>query len=132
MNGDDEQAKLFDLPYDTEEERTTVERFIAFHKENPWVYKKLTDLAREMRASGHQRIGMKMLFEVVRWTSAVRSGPKSGWKLNNNFTQLYSRLIMAQEGDLRGAFETRKVLNKGAVLGNQSLPDEEHLERDDR
>lgn len=127
-----EQAVLYGLPYDTPEERTTAERFLEFHADNPWVYDKLVALGREMLSSGHKRIGMKMLFEVVRWTSAVRSGPKSGWKLNNNFTQLYSRLIMSQEPDLGGAFEIRKVLNRGAILGNSVFTDKKNVAGNDR
>ena len=51
---------------------------------------------------------MKMLFEVVRWNRLLRTGDR-GFKLNNNFTAYYARLLMEREPELRGMFETRKL-----------------------
>ena len=85
--------------------------FEAFHDANPWVYRELCALARDLVARGHHRVGMKMLFEVLRWSYAMSTDdPSSDFKLNNNYTSRYARLIMDLEVDLDGVFETRRLI----------------------
>lgn len=83
------------------------ENFWAFHRANPRVYGALVRLAREARSSGAGKLGMKSLFEVLRWERGVSTRDWSGFKLNNNYTSYYARLIMHNEPDLRGVFEIR-------------------------
>lgn len=86
------------------------ERFEAFHVANPWVYDALVTLAREMVARGRNRVGVKMLFEVLRWEwYRATADPSSEFKLNNNYTSRYARLIAECEPDLVGVFETREL-----------------------
>jgi len=82
-------------------------QFEEFHKNNPDVYRELVRLARMMKARGHKRIGIKMLWEVLRWERAMKTTDQTEWKLNNNYTSRYARLIMENEPDLKGFFVTR-------------------------
>jgi hypothetical protein len=88
-----------------EPELTIDERFTAFHAANPHVYRNLVALARDLHRPG-RRIGMKMLFEVLRWQHLRTTGDQ-GFALNNDLTSRYARLIAAREADLADAFETR-------------------------
>ena len=83
-------------------------RFLTFHEANPHVYRELVAMARELRAAGHRHYSIKGLYEALRhkWSLRTRGEPV---KLNNNYTAHYSRLIMAQERDLRGFFSTREM-----------------------
>jgi hypothetical protein len=84
-------------------------RFAAFHAENPQVYSELLRLAREARALGAQRIGIKMLWEVMRWNLTVRIQRADGeFKLNNNYHSRYARMLQ-REPDLAGCFELREL-----------------------
>lgn len=84
------------------------ERFITFHAESPEVYSTLVTLARQwVRATGRRRLGVKALFERARWEIAIATSDPD-FKLNNNYTAFYARLIMAQELDLADLFETRR------------------------
>jgi hypothetical protein len=83
-------------------------RFNRFHKNNPDVYNKLLELSLELRAVGHRRIGIKMLFEQLRWLHALRTTDMSGFKLNNNYAPFYARLLM-ERPELKNFFETRAV-----------------------
>lgn len=84
--------------------------FAQFHRDNPLVYDALVRLARQAKARGHERIGIKMLFEVVRWEMFLKtSDAASDFKLNNNYTSRYARLIMASEPDLAGIFFVRDL-----------------------
>ena len=84
------------------------EAFERFHRLNPRVYELLVDLARQAKTRGLERVGMKMLFEVVRWEFTLTTTDPD-WKLNNNYTSRYARLIMANEPDLAGMFATRDL-----------------------
>jgi hypothetical protein len=84
--------------------------FDAFHTANPWVYKALVSLALDMHVRGRQRVGIGMLFEVLRWQHALATvDDASEFKLNNNYRSRYARLIMATVPALDGIFETRKL-----------------------
>lgn len=85
--------------------------FVDYHTANPDVYWTLVRLAREWKVAGHSKIGMKMLFEVTRWTFGLQPNkdPNEEFVLNNNYTAYYARLIMKHEKDLDGLFEIREL-----------------------
>ena len=86
-----------------------VGEFWAFHRVNPLVYDILVTKARQASKKGFERIGIKMLWEVMRWEIKMRTVDPSQdeFKLNNNYHSYYARLIMFQEPDLKGIFELR-------------------------
>lgn len=89
---------------------TIQESFLAFHEANPWVYRELVRMAREAVAAGRQRVGIKMLVEVLRWRAEMGTvDPSSSYKINNNLSSRFARLIMQQEPDLAEAFSTREL-----------------------
>jgi hypothetical protein len=81
--------------------------FERFHFDNPHVYTALVAFAREAKAAGFGRYGMKSLFERLRWHYEIELRSTDLYKLNNNYTSRYARLIMATESDLKHFFETR-------------------------
>ncbi len=97
-------ALTFDYPADPIQER-----FELFHRRHPEVYEQLVTLARRAVQSGRERVGIGMLFEVLRWERLIAGLPdgREPFKLNNNFRSRYSRLIMQCNIDLADIFETR-------------------------
>jgi hypothetical protein len=90
-------------------EATIREAFLRFHKENPHVYRELVSRARRVRERGYRgKIGIGMLFEVLRWRHLLQT-VGDDFKLNNNYRSYYARLIMRNEPDLVGIFELRKL-----------------------
>lgn len=85
------------------------ERFDEFHTNNPEVYVELVTLARELVERGHRKLGIGMLWEVIRWQRFLGDVGDDHYKLNNVYRSRYSRLIMAQELDLAGVFDTREL-----------------------
>jgi hypothetical protein len=85
------------------------QRFERFHADNPWVYERLRALALDMVRKGHKRVGIGMLFEVLRWQYARVTVSDDGLKLNNNLRSRYARLLMEREPELADAFETRTL-----------------------
>lgn len=94
---------------------TLQERFLEFHKKNPHVYRTIVKMARQAKQRGYQKIGMQMILEVMRWNRMMRTNTTAqdgDFKLNNNYGARYARLVMEQEHDLKGIFETRLLKAK--------------------
>ncbi len=85
------------------------EKFWEFHTAHPEVYRRLRELALQMRRRGVQQYGIGGLFEVLRWKEALRTHDPDGYKLNNNYRSFYARLLMEREPELRGFFELRTL-----------------------
>lgn len=86
------------------------ESFVEFHKANPAVYFALQKLAAQMWERGRRRISIKMLFEVLRWDYYLSTNdPNSDFKLNNNYTAYYARMLMLNHPEWDGLFQIKKV-----------------------
>lgn len=83
-------------------------RFRRFHEANPEVYSELVRLARRVKGSGHPSYSVSGLYEVIRFDRFLRTDGKP-FKLSNDFRSRYARLIMEQEADLAGFFQTREL-----------------------
>lgn len=90
-------------------QRRIDDRFNEFHDRNPHVYEELVRLARRARDRGHRRIGIELLFAVIRWERMMHTTDPTGFKLNDHYTSRYARLIMEREPDLDGMFRLRKL-----------------------
>lgn len=98
---------LFDPPA-VPLEPTAEERFALFHKANPAVYEELVRRTRALADRGFRRLGIRMIWESMRFDAMVKTERAAGeFKLNDHMSAAYSRLIMKQESGLAGIFETR-------------------------
>ena len=88
--------------------RSLEERFLAFHEHNPRVFIELEKLALEAKRRGRKRIGIKMLWEVMRWNLTVATNDSS-FKLNNNYPSRYARLLVQKHPDLGGMIQMREL-----------------------
>jgi hypothetical protein len=88
---------------------TLKERFQRYHAENPHIYEALRRFAFEARHAGRTRIGLKLLYNRVRWDTTVAAKDGTGFKLDDRYVGYYSRLLMAQEPELRGMFKLRRL-----------------------
>jgi hypothetical protein len=82
--------------------------FAAFHAKNPQVYNRLVALAKVAKRNGRTQLGIKMLYEVLRWEIFITT-TGDDYRLNNNWPSRYARLIMEQEPGLAGIFELREL-----------------------
>ncbi|MEU9402786.1 hypothetical protein [Streptomyces sp. NPDC048242] len=83
--------------------RTITERFHAFHAQNPHVYRELERMATRRLATGATRVSLKGLFEDLR-----HQLPYGVVGLNNNFSALYARRLIAAHPHWASAFELRR------------------------
>lgn len=92
---------------DYEPEATLAERFQTFHESNPHVADALEALAAQWLAR-HERVGMKALWERLRWESGIRTDGKP-YALNNNWPSFYARLLIARRPEWVDRIQTRKA-----------------------
>ena len=83
--------------------------FEKFHNDNPHVLGKLEELTTEWFASGHRKVGMKMLWEMLRWFYGTRVVESKDFRLNNNFTSRYARLLIERNAEWEGRIEVRAL-----------------------
>lgn len=76
-------------------------RFLRFHRDHPEVYRKFRGFAIELRSAGFERGSAKMIWERLRWETAVARGGKV---LNNDFTACYARMLAEDEPRMFGSF----------------------------
>jgi hypothetical protein len=104
------QISLLDDPIEAQ--------FIAFHHANPEVYDTLLVLAERWQRAGHLKVGIGMLFEIVRWERGLHLDEYDGeqFRLNNNYRSRYARLLMANNPHLAGFFETRALAGEASWM----------------
>jgi len=89
-------------------EKASLAGFEAYHAENPQVYAALRRFAFEAKRAGRPRISINLLHERLRWYTTIEAQGDE-FKVNNNWRPFYARLLMQQEPELDGFFETRKA-----------------------
>jgi len=84
-------------------------KFERFHLQHPEVYEVLARTARGGKRLGLSEWGIGAVYEVARWQHAVNTKGAEHLKISNDFRSRYARLLMEQEGDLKGFFRTREL-----------------------
>ncbi len=92
--------------------------FEKFHAENPRVYQLFCRFTQQMRDSGCEHGGAKMIAERIRWETGVVTTSNPPVKLNNNYTSRYARMWM-RDYRVPDFFRTRELAasNADSVLG---------------
>lgn len=83
-------------------------KFWEFHEQNPQVFKKLEELALQAYTRGRKKIGIAMIFEVLRWNSNLET-TGDNYKLNNNYKSRYVRILMEKHPEYKDLFEIRRL-----------------------
>lgn len=83
-------------------------KFWKYHEENPEIFERLVEMTKAAKARGRKHVGMKMMFEVIRWEQSL-TAKSDIFKINNNYTSRYARLITDTYPELYGMFETRRI-----------------------
>ena len=96
-----DQPTLFDRPpacplVTPDRERSIEDRFWDFHEANPDVWAHLCRFAQGVVEAGLPRYSIKALVERVRYHVEVEVQTTDGFKINNNYTAYYARLLMEQ------------------------------------
>lgn len=83
--------------------------FSEYHERNPHVYELFKRFAMQARNAGRRRFGAKAIMERVRWYAEIETHGGDGFKVNNNFTSRYARMLIDEYPEFKGFFETRRL-----------------------
>jgi len=83
-------------------------KFWDFHDKNPQVFAKLEELALQAYTRGRKKIGIGMIFEVLRWNSNMQTTGDT-YKLNNSYRSRYVRILIQSHPEYHDLFETRRI-----------------------
>lgn len=98
-----------DFDFFADRDKTIEERFLEFDAKNPVVYQHLVRLAYEGVNAGMPRLGIRQLWEVMRWHIWFETKDPSGLRLNDHYHSRYIRKLIAEHPDLGPYFELRKL-----------------------
>lgn len=117
---DYEEATIEDSPQITDEDLgglDPIERaFWEFHRDNPNVYIELRGMALGLHGRGYDHYGIKALCEVLRFNRVMETDiADDTFKINNNYSALYARLLMRHEPRLSEFFETRERISRRSL-----------------
>jgi hypothetical protein len=89
------------------QEQTIQDKFEIYHQDNPHVYELFKKYARMARDRGFNKFSAKAIFERLRWHYMIETSGDV-FKLNNNYTAHYARMLMDDDEAFDGFFETRE------------------------
>ena len=94
---------------DYEPDLTIQQRFDAWVDANPWVVTAMETLVADWLTT-HSRVGIKQMFEVLRWEYGRRfAHDDQGFRVNNDFTSRMARLLLDRHPEWAAAIETRAL-----------------------
>lgn len=82
--------------------------FLIWHRKHPHVWKEVERRFIEKAKNGQMRIGIKEIFEELRQAIASEKR-EDDFKLNNNWTSVYARLLAYKYPELSKRLELRTV-----------------------
>lgn len=82
-------------------------QFLIWHRKHPDIWKLVEKAFINKARQGQQRIGVKEIFEQLRQEYVEQTNKTDGWKLNNNWTSVYARLLAYKYPELASRIELR-------------------------
>lgn len=101
-NSDDQRKELYFSHYSKE----TLDQFKKFHNNNPQIYEEFKKLAYKMKSTGRRKYSSKMIINVLRWETDLRSDGDE-FKINDRFQSIYGRLLAYHDPSFEEFFEFR-------------------------
>ena len=84
-------------------------KFWTYHKANPQVFNLFKHFANEARSKGYAQYSAKAIFERVRWEVSVNTNDPEKFKMNNNYTSRYARLLITSDPSFADFFRNREM-----------------------
>lgn len=94
------------------------ERFEQFHAANPQVFVHFKRFAWDVKRMGRTRWSADAIIQRIRWFLCVETAGDN-FKVNDNFSAYYARLLIAEEPEFDGFFELRKTRQERLLAAAQ-------------
>jgi hypothetical protein len=86
-------------------------QYLEHRRAHPQVFDELVAAAREARARGWKKLGIRAIWERMRWRRGPKPLDSAGFHMNDHLTAYYAREIVASCPDLVEMFELRTRTN---------------------
>ena len=84
-----------------------VRGFREFHFRNPHIFSEFAERAFQIRTTRRAKYSVRTIFEVMRWDHDIRTTGDDEFKVNNNFTSCYARVLLHFYPEFTGFFDLR-------------------------
>jgi len=101
------QEDLFHNPFKGID-KDTIQAFKTYHEAHPKLYELFKKYAYQMKNSGRKYYGAQSIVERIRWDMNINHNSDE-FKINNNFSSMYSRLLISDYPEFKDFFRTRKT-----------------------
>jgi hypothetical protein len=91
------------------EERSLVDRFLEFDRDNPSIWKAFKKLAIDLLQRGFQRYSADAIFHAMRYSYDLEHGPGGQLRVNDHYVRLYSEKLAEIDPRFRTFF---RFMNK--------------------
>jgi hypothetical protein len=82
-------------------------KFERYHAENPEVWQQFKDATFALIRVGRNHFSADAILHSIRFNTVIRGG--KDFKLNNNYSSMYSRMFTSNYPEHRDFFEQRKL-----------------------
>lgn len=84
-----------------------LEAFWGFHTENPIVFDLFRAFSEDLLRAGRAQYGSKAIMERIRWHITVEVKGGDEFKINNNYSSCYARLLALVDPRFQTFFQMR-------------------------
>ena len=82
-------------------------KFERYHKENPEIWEEFKEATFALIKVGRKHFSADAILHSIRFNTVLRGG--TDFKINNNYSSMYSRLFTANFPEHKDFFEQRKL-----------------------
>jgi len=82
--------------------------FAQYHAHNPQIYQLFKQFAFKVKNAGFKKYSARTIFHRIRWHIEVDT-KGDPFKINNNFSSRYARMLIDEFPEFEGFFELRRL-----------------------
>ena len=103
--------------------------FWEYHEDNPEIFELFKQYAHAARDAGMSRYSARAIFHRIRWHIDIETHSNDGFKLSNNHTPRYARMLMATDAAFLHFFVLRRLTTYSSLSFIDDLLDHEEAKR---
>ena len=84
-------------------------KFFKYHKESPHIFNLFVAFSKEIKAKGYKTYSMRTIMHRIRWHVDITTNDPDGFKMNNNYSSRYARMLANEYPDFKDFFKNRRM-----------------------
>jgi hypothetical protein len=95
------------------------EKFFKYHEKNPHVFDLFYKYTMEVKAKGFDHYSTDAIMHRIRWHRMIETDINERFKMNDNYTSRYARLLVEKYPELDGFFRNRQLKTPSILNGGE-------------